>query len=182
MRRVADWSSSCVACRACARQRTRRTSFGTPHADQNAADGLKRCRLVAQHKALRKEPKWYLRDHAMVEDTGKRTETLIACHLLKAVDYYRDEGFGVFELRYLRDKDKREVDFLIVRDKKPWVLVEAKHADRDLSPALAYFQAQVGAPHALQVVVDMPYAAADCFAQHSGPLVVPARTLLSQLV
>jgi predicted AAA+ superfamily ATPase len=132
------------------------------------------------NKALRKEPKWFLRDHSAIEDPGKRAETLVANHLLKAVDHYRDQGFGAYELRYLRDKDKREVDFLVVRDKKPFMLVEVKHADRNLSPALKYFQEQTGARHAFQVVLDMPYVAADCF-EHNDPIVVPARTLLSQL-
>lgn len=132
------------------------------------------------NKALRKEPKWYLRDHSGVHDPGMRAETLVACHLSKAVDHFRDQGFGAFELRYLRDKDKREVDFLVVRDKKPWFLIEVKQSDRSLSPALAHFQEQIKAQHAFQVVMDMPYVAADCF-EHRTPIVVPARTLLSQL-
>ena len=131
-------------------------------------------------KALRKEPKWFLRDHSGIEDPGKRAETLIACHLLKAVDHYRDQGMGTFELRYVRDKDKREVDFLVVRDKKPWFLVEVKQSDKTLSPALAYLQRETGAKHAFQVVMDMPYVNASCF-EHTAPLAVPARTLLSQL-
>lgn len=67
------------------------------------------------NKALRKEPKWYLRDWSGVAAPGKRAETLVACHLLKAVDAWNDSGQGAFELRYLRDKQKREVDFVIFR-------------------------------------------------------------------
>lgn len=132
-------------------------------------------------KALRKEPKWFLRDWSGIDDPGARAETMVACHLLKAVEGWTDLGLGRFELRYLRDKMKREVDFLVVRDRKPWFLVEVKHAERTLSPALAYFQAATKAAHAFQVVVDLPYVAADCFSR-SGPVVVPARTLLSQLL
>jgi hypothetical protein len=36
-------------------------------------------------------------------------------------------------------------------------------------------------PHAFQVVGDADYVAADCFARPGEPLVVPARTFLSQL-
>jgi len=104
----------------------------------------------------------------------------VACHLLKAVDFWTETGKGAFELRYLRDKEKREVDFLVVRDDQPWFLVEVKQAERELSPALAYFQNQTGAPHAFQAVIEMPFVAADCFEQ-TRPVVVPARTLLSQL-
>ena len=132
-------------------------------------------------KALRKEPKWFLRDWSGLEDPGKRTETLVACHLLKAVDGWNDLGLGAFELRYVRDKAKREVDFLVVRDRKPWFLAEVKHADDRLSPALAHFQSETGAAHAFQVVMKRPYVGADCFA-HRTPIVVPARTFLSQLL
>ncbi len=132
-------------------------------------------------KALRKEPKWFLRDWSGVADDGARAETFIACHLLKAVEGWTDLGFGDFELRYLRDKQKREVDLLVVRDRKPWFLVEAKLTDSTLSPALAHFQAQTTATHAFQVVMRLPYEEADCFGVRE-PVVVPARTFLSQLL
>lgn len=131
-------------------------------------------------KALRKEPKWFLRDWSGVVDDGARAENLVACHLLKGVETWTDLGFGHFELRYLRDKQKREVDFLVVRDRKPWFLVEVKLSEKTLSSSLAYFQAQVKAPLAFQIVMNLPFEPADCFSVHR-PVVVPARTLLSQL-
>ena len=132
-------------------------------------------------KSLRKEPKWFLRDWSGIADEGARAETLVACHLLKATEGWTDLGLGHYELRYLRDKLKREVDFVVVRDGKPWFLVEVKKADAILSPALAHFQAQTGAEHAFQVVLDLPYEEANCFA-HRKPIVVPAKTFLSQLL
>ena len=132
-------------------------------------------------KALRKEPKWFQRDWSGVADEGARAETLVACHLLKAVEGWTDLGFGDFELRYLRDKQKREVDFLVVRDRKPWFLVEVKLGDKNLAPSLGYFQKQTKAAHAFQVVINLSYEAADCF-QIGRPVVVPAKTLLSQLL
>lgn len=131
-------------------------------------------------KSLRKEPKWYLRDWSGLADAGARAETWAACHLLKAVEAWEDRGLGEFELRYLRDKDKREVDFVVVRDRKPWFLVEIKNRDEALSPSLGHFQKQTGAPHAFQVGMDMPYVEADPF-DREDPVVVPARTLFSQL-
>jgi hypothetical protein len=132
-------------------------------------------------KALRKEPKWFLRDWSGLTDDGARAETFIACHLLKAVEGWTDLGLGDFELRYLRDKLKREVDFLVVRDRKPWFLVEVKLSDPKLSPSLAHFAEQTKAAHAFQVVINLPYEAADCFATRK-PTVVPAKTFLSQLL
>lgn len=132
-------------------------------------------------KSLRKEPKWYLRDWSGIDDAGARAETFIACHLLKAVEGWTDLGLGNFELRYLRDKLKREVDFLVVRDRKPWFLVEAKNGDDKLSDSLGYFQTQTQARHAFQAVLNRPFTAMDCFTR-TDPVVVPARTFLSQLL
>jgi predicted AAA+ superfamily ATPase len=131
-------------------------------------------------RSLRKEPKWFLRDWSTVEDPGARAETFVACHLLKAVQVWEDLGLGSFELCYLRDKDRREVDFLVVRDDVPWFLVEVKASQERLSPGLAHFQAQTGAAHAFQLVLDADFVAADPFARND-PCAVPARTLLAQL-
>jgi predicted AAA+ superfamily ATPase len=132
-------------------------------------------------KALRREPKWFLRDWSGIADEGARAETLVACHLLKTVEGWTDLGFGDFELRYLRDKQKREVDFLVVRDRQPWFLVEVKSGDRNLSTSLGYFQEQTKAVHAFQVVMNLPYEAKDCFGV-KRPVIVPGKTLLSQLL
>ena len=133
-------------------------------------------------RSLRKAPKWFLRDWAAVRDVGRRAETFVACHLLKAVEGWNDLGLGAFELGYLRDKDKREVDFVVARDGEPWFLVEAKHTETALSPALRHFARQLKAPFAFQAAVTGDYVDADCFATTGRPLAVPARTLLSQLL
>ena len=133
-------------------------------------------------RSLRKEPKWFLRDWASIEDAGDKAKTFIACHLLKAVEGWNDMGLGQFELGYLRDKDKREVDFLVIRDGKPWFLAEVKYHEKSIGPALNYYQKQLDAPFAFQIVIDADYVDADCFARAGVPVVVPARTLLSQLL
>ena len=91
-------------------------------------------------------------------------------------------GLGKFELGYLRDKEKREVDFLVARDGQPWFLAEVKQHDESISSALKYFQQQLAAPFAFQVILDADYIDADCFARTGEPVVVPARTFLSQLL
>ena len=131
--------------------------------------------------SIRKTPKWYLRDWSGVSDPGKRAETFVACHLLKAVECWTDLGFGDFDLFYLRDRKKREVDFLVTRDERPWFLAEVKKSDTAISGNLDFFQKATGAKHAFQVVLDLEYVAEDCFGK-GLPSVVPARTFLSQLV
>lgn len=132
-------------------------------------------------RALIKEPKTYLWDWINVEDEGSRVENFIAAHLLKAVHYWTDRGFGQYALWFIRDKEKREVDFLVSRDNKPWFLVEVKSSSKNgISKNLAYFQEKVKAKHAFQVVFDMEYVFKDCF-EYSTPIIVPARTFLTQL-
>lgn len=133
-------------------------------------------------KSLRKQPKFYLWDWSLVPDEGARRENLVASHLLKAVHAWTDAGPGDYDLFYLRDKAKREVDFLVTRQGQPWFLVEVKSsARRDLNPNLGYFQHVTGARHAFQVTFDLPYVDADLFAR-TDPVRVPALTFLSQLV
>ena len=91
-------------------------------------------------------------------------------------------GLGSFGLHYLRDKAKREVDFLVVRDGNPWFLVEVKSTARGgVTPALSYYMHQTGAENAFQVAFDLDYVDRDCF-EARRPLIVPASTFLSQLV
>ncbi|MEI7901618.1 MAG: AAA family ATPase [bacterium] len=133
-------------------------------------------------KSLRKQPKVFLWDWNLVADEGARRENLVASHLLKAVHGWTDLGLGDYDLFYLRDKAKREVDFLVTRAGKPWFLVEVKSAGkRDLNPNLEYFQRMTGAQHAFQVAFDLPFVAVDLFSR-TTPVRVPALTFLSQLL
>ena len=130
--------------------------------------------------AIRKTPKWYLRDWSGISDDGKRGETIVACHLLKATEFWTDVGFGDYGLYYVRTKQKQEVDFLVTKDGNPWFLVEVKSNDRHLSRPLVDMQKMLNVPYAFQVVMDMPFVNADAFADNN-PVVVPARTFLAQL-
>lgn len=133
-------------------------------------------------RSLIKEPKYYLWDWSQIHDAGARAESFIASHLLKAVHFWTDSGFGTYDLYYLRDKEKREVDFVVTRDEEPWFLVEAKLSNnKGLSPALEYFQEATKAKYAFQVVVDLPWIQRNCF-EETRPIIVPARTFLSQLI
>lgn len=133
-------------------------------------------------RSIIKEPKVYLWDWTEIKDPGMQIENFVACHLLKAVHCWRDLGFGDFGLYFIRDKEKNEVDFVIVKDDKPWTLIEVKKsAKQSISKFLYRFQEHTNAPHALQVVFDMDYEDIDCFS-YNRPVMVPLITFLSQLV
>ena len=121
-------------------------------------------------------------DWSLIEDDGTKFENFIASHLLKAVDLWNDLGKGKYGLYFIRNKDKKEVDFLVSKNNKPWFLVEAKlSANNRVSSSLQYFQDQLQCPHAFQVVFNLDYVNKNCF-EYNNPVVVPASTFLSQLV
>lgn len=84
-------------------------------------------------RAIKKEGKIYLYDWTEIEGIGPKFENLVACHLLKACNFWTDTGEGDFELFYVRNKEKQEIDFLIVKDKKPWLCVEAKYSSTEMN-------------------------------------------------
>ncbi len=95
-------------------------------------------------RSLRKEGKLYLRDWSEFEATGPRVENLLAGHLAKACDFWTDSGKGAFKLRYVRDKQKREIDFVILNNNAPWVAIEAKLSDCEPSPHFRAFARYLG--------------------------------------
>lgn len=87
-------------------------------------------------RALRKEPKWYFLDWAHVPPGWARLENLVASTLWQSCRTWTDSGLGRFELRYLRTLDKKEIDFVVLRDAVPVAAIEVKEGDLSAAPAL----------------------------------------------
>lgn len=103
-------------------------------------------------RSIKKEPKIYLVDWSEIENEGARFENLIASHLLKYTNYlFERDGYksGLF---YLRNVDKKEVDFLVTIDNKPWFAVEVKLSETSPSKNLVYFKDRLKIPFNFQVV------------------------------
>jgi len=103
-------------------------------------------------RTLRREEKTYLFDFTAIENSGSRFENLIALHLNKLCDAWTDWGYGDFVLHYVRDREKREVDFLITENQKPYALVEAKLTGEGIDPNLKYFHDRLKPAYSVQVV------------------------------
>jgi hypothetical protein len=103
-------------------------------------------------KSLRKEPKLYLWDWSEIMDEGSRFENMTASHLLKFCHFLFDVKGYKAQLRYLRDKEQREVDFLLCVDGKPWFCAEVKTSFKDVPASLAYFSKKLKIPFSYQVV------------------------------
>lgn len=102
-------------------------------------------------RAVKKEAKLYLWDWSEIESEGFRWENMVASHLLKFCHYREDVLGEKMELRYLRDTDKREIDFVVVQNKKPLFAVECKTGERNLSPHIQYFAERTRIPMFYQV-------------------------------
>jgi predicted AAA+ superfamily ATPase len=103
-------------------------------------------------KAVRKSRKHYLLDWTAIDDHGARFENLVAFHLLKECHYLEDVEGHDTELRFFRDVEGREVDFVQTRAGAPVRIVECKLADTAVSPALLYLRRKFPAAEAVHTV------------------------------
>ncbi len=112
--------------------------------------------VKAVPRAIHKPPKVYFYDNADVESgPGARLENLVATHLLKRLHFIEDYFGHRCELRYIRDKDGREVDFVTIIDKKIVDLIEVKTSDAEISTHLKYYANKLKPKRAVQIVGDI---------------------------
>lgn len=107
-------------------------------------------------RAILKEPKIYFYDVGRITaDPAARLENVVALSLLKKVHYAQDLKGEKAQLYYVRDKEKREVDFLTIIDGEIHDLVEVKTSDEHLSSSLFYFTERLKPKHPAQVVFNL---------------------------
>ncbi|MFC1746437.1 ATP-binding protein [Candidatus Riflebacteria bacterium] len=84
-------------------------------------------------RAIKKDAKHYHLDWTAIRDPGPRFENLVACHLLKWCHFLQDAEGRDMELRYFRDVDLREVDFVVMEDGGPLQFIECKTSFHNVS-------------------------------------------------
>jgi hypothetical protein len=127
-------------------------------------------------RAVKKARKLYLWDWSMTPEGGPRFENLVASQLLKYCHFVEDTAGHAMELRFLRDTDGREVDFVVLQDRKPVFAVECKTGERAVSPAIRYFAERTAIPRFYQVHLGDRHF-------ESGPAtMLPFRTLCRELL
>jgi predicted AAA+ superfamily ATPase len=102
-------------------------------------------------RAVKKERKHYHVDWSVVNEEGARFENLVASHLLKWVHFQLDAFGRELELRYFRDVDGREVDFVVVERRRPIKMVEVKLAAGPADPSLRYLRQRFPECEAYQI-------------------------------
>ena len=129
-------------------------------------------------KAVKKEQKHFHMDWTLVEEMGARFENLVAVHLLKWVFEQQDCWGEDLDLRYFRDEEGREVDFVIVKKRAPILFVECKWGQREFSPHLKYLSRKFPGVRAVQVHAQKSLE----FMNDEGLEMLSAQTFLAELV
>ena len=107
-------------------------------------------------RAVLKPPKVYFFDNAdVLGDEGARFENLVATSLLKRLNYLEDRDGYRYELRYIRDKEGREVDFAIIKEGDLEELIEVKYSDESISKSLLYYTSRLNPKRATQLVATL---------------------------
>jgi uncharacterized protein len=106
---------------------------------------------VPRIRAVKKERKLYLWDWSAIEDEGARLENLVASQLLKYCHLVEDTQGHRMELRFLRDTDRREVDFVVLQGRRPLFAVECKSGARAIGASVKYFAERTPIPRFFQV-------------------------------
>ncbi len=129
-------------------------------------------------RAVKKEQKHYHLDWSIVPGEGPRFENLVACHLLKWIHYQQDAYGRDLDLRYFRDVDLREVDFVVTENGKPLWFIECKSKDEGLHPALRYLHQRYQETKAYQISA----SGKKDFLTPDGIRVCPALRFLQKLI
>jgi hypothetical protein len=110
-------------------------------------------------RAVLKPPKIYFFDNAdVIGDEGARFENLVATSLLKRLHFLEDREGYRYDLRYIRDKEGREVDFAVLKEGKLEELVEVKYADDSISKSLLYYAERLKPERATQITANVKRA------------------------
>jgi uncharacterized protein len=108
-------------------------------------------------RSIRKDRRVYFFDCAAAYDAtgGAQLENLVACSLLKFTQFRKDAFGENWDVFYLRDKEGREVDFVVTYKRRVNWLIEVKASDDDVSPALKYYTQKLKPVESLQLVQNL---------------------------
>ncbi len=107
-------------------------------------------------RSILKAPKYYFYDTGQVnDDPGMRLENLVACALLKEM-HFREDCLGEeWNLYFLKNKDGREIDFLLAEKEKPALMLEVKWSDAERSPNFSFFEKYLSGTKKIQIVKEL---------------------------
>lgn len=111
-------------------------------------------------RSIRKERRVYFFDCAAAYDEtrGAQIENLVASALLKHAHFRKDTVGENREVFYLRDKEQREIDFIVTVNRKVDLLIEVKASDTAISTSLKYYTEKLRPRESIQLVLNLDRA------------------------
>ncbi|OFZ16567.1 MAG: hypothetical protein A2X86_12285 [Bdellovibrionales bacterium GWA2_49_15] len=91
-------------------------------------------------RSLKKDKKYFFYDCSLSNSDGGKFENLVAMTLLKFCHFNEDVTGENWKLFYFRDKEKREVDFIIERNNAPYWVIEVKMKQEIFNKGLHYLK------------------------------------------
>jgi predicted AAA+ superfamily ATPase len=125
----------------------------------------------------KKAPKIYYFDIARIDNLAARLENLVALSLLKEIHYRQDCLGQIYDLHFIRNKQQREVDFLITKNRKPITLIEVKQSDGSESENFHYFTKYFPEAKKVQLVYNLEKP----FLTKNGVQILPMAQWLAKL-
>ena len=102
-------------------------------------------------RAVKKERKLFFWDWSLCKSEGARFENLVASQLLKYCHFIEDNEGYEMGLHFVRDIEKREIDFVVTRENKPLFAVECKVKKTTIDDNIKYFSKRLSIPNYFQV-------------------------------
>lgn len=103
------------------------------------------------NRSLKKGKKWYFSNWIYADGDAAIFENFVASSLMRASTIWSELAYGTASLFYVRNFDGSEVDFLLLLNNKPGLLIEAKLNDTSVSRPLRFFGDMLNIPK-IQVV------------------------------
>lgn len=108
-------------------------------------------------RAILKSPKIYFFNTALTKPSMESgmIENLVAQALIKELDHRNDSGEGNYELKFLRTRAGQEIDFLILSDQQPILMLEVKTSDSSPSKNFQLFAKTLTNTPGIQLVLNL---------------------------
>lgn len=105
-------------------------------------------------RPVKKERKVYLYDWGSIDDPGARFENLVALELLSRTELWTESGEGEWGLAFVRNREGKESDFLLLRARRPYCLIECKLRRSDVESHHRLFASKLGGIPVVQLVAE----------------------------
>ncbi len=84
-------------------------------------------------RSIKKEVKCYFYDWGLCNNASNRFENYVATELLTLCELWNNATASNYRLHYVRTRDGKETDFLLLKEEKPWLLIEVKLSNSEVS-------------------------------------------------